>query len=102
MDAVHGIPGMKSAGCTGCDLYIPDDPIATNDTEREGNKMTSADFIAYAKTFGYGIQFTGIGMAYVTLGEIKLTETMDTQLANNALAQIGMAIMVDTMRTEDW
>jgi hypothetical protein len=64
--------------------------------------MTSADFINYAKSFGYGIQFAGIGMAYVTLGEIKLTETMDVHLANNALAQIGMAIMVDTLRTENW
>lgn len=64
--------------------------------------MTSEDFINYAKSFGYGIQFTGIGMAYVTLGDLKLTETMDTHLANDALAQIGMAIMVDTLRTENW
>jgi len=64
--------------------------------------MTPADFINYAKSFGYDIQFTGIGMAYITLGDIKLTETMDTHLANNALAQIGMAIMVDTLRTENW
>ena len=64
--------------------------------------MTPVDFITYAKSFGYDIQFTGIGMAYITLGDIKLTETMDTHLANNALAQIGMAIMVDTLRTENW
>lgn len=64
--------------------------------------MTSADFISYAKSFGYGIQFTGIGMAYVALGDIKLTETMDDHLAYNALAEIGMAIMVDTLRTENW
>lgn len=64
--------------------------------------MTPWDFINYAKSFDYDIQFTGIGMAYITLGDIKLTETMDTDLANNALAQIGMAIMVDTLRTENW
>ena len=64
--------------------------------------MTTVDFIDYAKSFGYDIQFTGIGMAYVTLGAIKLTQTMDTHLAKNALAQIGMAIMVDTLRSEKW
>lgn len=64
--------------------------------------MTTVDFIDYAKSFGYDIQFTGIGMAYVTLGDIKLTQTMDTHLAKNALAQIGMAIMVDTLRSEKW
>lgn len=63
--------------------------------------MTRENYIDYAKSFGYEIRFTGIGMAYITLGEIKLTETMDADRVNNSLAQIGMAIMADTLRTEN-
>lgn len=63
--------------------------------------MTSMDFINYAKSFGYDIQFIGIGMAYITLGDIQLTEIMDDYLVNNALAQIGMAIMTDTLRAKN-
>lgn len=60
--------------------------------------MTPYDYINYAKTFGYDIQFTGLGMAYITIGDVKLTETKDTPEIEKALAMIGMAIMMDTLR----
>lgn len=52
----------------------------------------------YAQSFGYDIRFTGIGMAYVTIGDVLLTEAMDTEKAERELAFIGMAIMADTVR----
>lgn len=64
--------------------------------------MTSDNFIDYARSFGYSIEFTGIGMAYIKFEDIKLTETMDTSKAYVHLAQIGMAIMIDTMRNETY
>lgn len=63
--------------------------------------MTRENYIDYAKSFGYEIRFTGIGMAYITLGDIQLTEIMDTDLINNSLAQIGMAIMADMLRSKN-
>lgn len=95
-------PGHNPLDVRALTRTSPDNLLTANDTESEESTMTPTDFINYAKSFGYDIQFTGIGMAYITLGDIKLTETMDTHLANNALAQIGMAIMVDTLRTENW
>ena len=64
--------------------------------------MTSVEFINYAKSFGYDIRFTGIGMAYIEINGVKLTETTDAYKAQAQLAQIGMAIMVDTIRTDEW
>jgi len=64
--------------------------------------MTSADFMNYAKMFGYEINFTGIGMGYITLNGLKLTETLDINDIRPMMAQIGMAIMVDTLRNEEY
>ena len=60
--------------------------------------MDKFAYINFAKSFGYDIQFTGIGMAYVTIGDVMLTEVMDTEKAENELCFIGMAIMADTVR----
>ena len=60
--------------------------------------MTMENYMNYAQSFGYGIRYTGIGMAYVTIGDILLTEAMDTVKAERELAFIGMAIMADTVR----
>ena len=60
--------------------------------------MTPDNYIAFAKSFGYDIQFTDLGMAYITLGDVKLTETKDIPETEKALAMIGMAIMMDTLR----
>ena len=37
--------------------------------------MTNQQFIDNAKSVGYEIRFTGIGMGYITIGNVKLTET---------------------------
>ena len=55
--------------------------------------MDRNNYIDYAKTFGYGIQFTGIGMAYVTYGDNFLTEAMDIDKAEDFLALLGMTLM---------
>lgn len=60
--------------------------------------MTMENYMNYAQSFGYGIRYTGIGMAYVTIGDVMLTEAMDTVKAERELAFIGMAIMADTVR----
>ena len=61
--------------------------------------MTTEDYINYAKSFGYDLRFTGIGMAYVVLnGTVFLTKAMDTDKAERELMLIGMAIMNDTVR----
>lgn len=60
--------------------------------------MTMENYMNYAQSFGYGIRYTGIGMAYVTIGDVLLTEAMDTVKAERELAFIGMAIMADTVR----
>ena len=60
--------------------------------------MTMENYMNYAQSFGYDIRFTGIGMAYGTIGDILLTEAMDTEKAERELAFIGMAIMADTVR----
>lgn len=60
--------------------------------------MTMENYTNYAKSFGYDIRFTGIGMAYVTIGDVLLTEAMDAEKAMRELVFIGMAIMTDTMR----
>lgn len=61
--------------------------------------MTTDQFINFAKSFGYDIRFVGLGMAYITLGDVKLTETKDIPVIENELMLIGMAIMMDTLRT---
>ena len=60
--------------------------------------MTMENYMNYAQSFGYDIRFTGIGMAYVTIGDVLLTEAMDAEKAERELAFIGMAIMADTVR----
>lgn len=60
--------------------------------------MTMENYVNYAQSFGYDIRFTGIGMAYVTIGDVLLTEAMDAEKAERELAFIGMAIMADTVR----
>ena len=60
--------------------------------------MTMENYMNYAQSFGYGIRYTGIGRAYVTIGDILLTEAMDTVKAERELAFLGMAIMADTVR----
>ena len=64
--------------------------------------MTTENFMDYAKCFGYEIRFTGIGMSYIEIGGVKLTETADFAVTTRQLAQIGMAIMMDTLRTKEW
>lgn len=61
--------------------------------------MTTENFMDYARSFGYEIRYTGIGMAYIEFKGIMLTDTMDKENIYPALAQIGMAIMKDTIRT---
>lgn len=63
--------------------------------------MTLENFVHYAESFGYEIKFIGLGMAYIMVCGVKLTETMDAHLAHHTLAQIGMAIMADTLRSEN-
>ena len=61
--------------------------------------MTTENYISFAQSFGYGLRFTGIGMAYVMLNDtVFLTEAMDTDKAERELMLIGMAIMNDTVR----
>lgn len=57
------------------------------------------EYMDFAKSYGYELHFAGIGMAYLAIGEIKLTETKDINEIRKELALLGMAIMSDTMRT---
>lgn len=63
--------------------------------------MDMNNYMDYAKAHGYEIQYTGIGMAYLTIGQVKLTETKDVNEIRKELVMIGMAIMSDTLRTMD-
>lgn len=60
--------------------------------------MNYYDYMNYARSFGYSVRFTEIGMGYVVFGELKLTKTMDKEDAERELALIGMSIMQDTLR----
>lgn len=60
--------------------------------------MTMENYMNYAQSFGYSIRYTGIGLAYVTIGDVLLSEAMDTEKAERELALIGMAIMTDSVR----
>lgn len=61
--------------------------------------MTTENFIDFARTYGYGLRFTGLGMAYVTLNDtVLLTEAMDADKAEWELMLIGRAIMNDMVR----
>lgn len=60
--------------------------------------MEQSNYITFAKMNGYDIVFTGIGMGYITLGPIKLTETEDAEAALARLAEIGAHIMMDELR----
>lgn len=60
--------------------------------------MDMQNYIETARLEGYNLQFTGIGMAYITYGPVMLTEVMDTEKAETQLALIGMAIINDSVR----
>lgn len=62
--------------------------------------MDIENFMSFAKAHGYLIRFTGMGMAYIEFSGLKLTETVDKERAYQILAQIGMAIMLDVLRTD--
>ncbi len=57
------------------------------------------EYMDFAKSYGYEMHFTGIGMAYLTIGDVKLTETKDVNEIRKELVLLGMAIMSDIMRT---
>ena len=61
--------------------------------------MTASNYANYAKSFGYGVEFTNSGLAYITLGDLKLTEDKEPALIEKELALIGMNIMADTLRS---
>ncbi len=61
--------------------------------------MDMCNYMDYAKSFGYEIICSGLGMGYIALGNVKLTETKDIAIIEKELATIGMAIMMDTIRT---
>lgn len=60
--------------------------------------MDMQNYMDAARMEGYDIQFTGIGMGFVTLGPVALTEVMDIDKAEAKLALIGMAIISDDVR----
>lgn len=60
--------------------------------------MDMNNYMVLARSFGYEIEFTGLGTAYITLNELKLTETKDLSIIEKELAMIGMAIMMDTLK----
>lgn len=60
--------------------------------------MDMLNYMNTARTEGYDVQFTGLGMGYVTLGTVMLTEVMDAEEAEAQLALIGMAIINDDVR----
>lgn len=61
--------------------------------------MDMHNYMNYAQSFGYEVVFSGLGMGYIALGGVKLTETKDIAIIEKELAMIGMAIMMDTIRT---
>lgn len=61
--------------------------------------MTNQQFIDNAKSVGYEIRFTGIGMGYITIGNVKLTETKDIAEIEKDMVLIGMAIIADLVRS---
>ena len=61
--------------------------------------MTNENYCDFARMHGYGLRFTGIGMAYVVLNDtVFLTEAMDIDKACRELMLIGRAIMNDEVR----
>lgn len=56
------------------------------------------DYMEIAKMEGYELVFTGLGMGYVKYGTVKLTDTMDKALAEQAMEKIGLAIASDWTR----
>ena len=56
------------------------------------------DYISIANSQGYNLVFLGIGMAYIKYENLKLTETMDKELAELELVKIGQAIANDWTR----
>lgn len=59
--------------------------------------MDMNNYIDYAKSFGYEMVFSGLDMGYITMGNVKLTETKDIAIIEKDLAMIGMAIMMDAL-----
>ena len=64
--------------------------------------MTNQDYMDFARTYGYDLRFTGLGMAYIVLDDLLLTEAMDIAKAEKELALIGMAVLADAVRAMDW
>ena len=60
--------------------------------------MEQNNYVDFARAHGYDVVFTGIGMAFITIGELKLTETKDVEIIMEELADIGAHIMIDTIR----
>lgn len=60
--------------------------------------MDINDYIGLAEAEGYELRRTGIGMGYVTIGSIQLTEIMDSADALMKMVMIGMAISQDLLR----
>ena len=60
--------------------------------------MTMNNYADYARSYGYEVRLASLGMGYVALGSLQITEIMDDGQAEKELALIGMAIMQDTMR----
>ena len=60
--------------------------------------MDKNAYMDFARAHGYDVVFTGIGMAFITIGEVKLTETKDAEIIMTELADIGAHIMIDTIR----
>lgn len=61
--------------------------------------MTNEQYISNARSVGYDIRFTGLGMGYITLGGVKLTETKDIPEVEKDMVLLGMAIISDLVRT---
>ena len=61
--------------------------------------MTTEQYIEHARSYGYEIRYTNIGMAFIALGDVMLTEVKDVPEIEKELSLIGMAIINDIVRT---
>ena len=60
--------------------------------------MDMNNYMDCAKSAGYEVVVSGLGMGYIALDNVKLTETKDIATVTKDLVMIGMAIMMDTIR----
>ena len=60
--------------------------------------MDIQEYINLAEAEGYELRRTGIGMGYITIGSLQLTEVMDSADALMEMVMIGMAISQDLLR----